>query len=301
MKKPPLLLTLGLVLLLSSLTGLLWLDLPLRNGERLTFTTAVNDTLAATYHPGTTDVGVLLLPGFGSDQHMLRSLTRELVRRDVPVLTIDYSGHGRAPGALTFDNAETDRLAGQVQAAMETLQEKSGLPADQIHWIGHSLGARVAVQSSVLGPTRPGGLILYGAQINLGTNAQSEFFTGTADSDLAWVQSLGQQTPPVPILLLSGAWEDILPVEAAQLLMTQLCGTAETACDGPLAREWRLYPRLVHNYEIYAPRLIADTIAELGLRNAERSGAGCGLGCGRGRPSVSSRPCLPCCKSFRQR
>jgi pimeloyl-ACP methyl ester carboxylesterase len=144
---------------------------------------------------------------------------------------------------------------------MKEFMYLSGLQADQIVWMGHSLGARVALQSSVLGPMVPSRLVLLGAQVNLGTNAQSEFFTGTTDRDLLWVQSLGPENPRLPILLVTGAWEDILTVEGAQLFMEKLCGQATTACsDGP-GRRWVLLDALVHNYEVFSPRVISTARA----------------------------------------
>ena len=251
------LLTVGLSLLLLGCLSLLALDYPLLDHHSLTVPSPEGTPLSATYYPGSVSKGVLLLEGFGSDQHMLRSLVREFVASGWHVFTFDYSGHGASPGVLEYDNASTNRLAGQVQAAMAEFQYVSGLDSSQIVWIGHSLGARVALQSSVLGPVRPAKLVLLGAQVNLGTNVQSEFFTGTTDSDLAWLQSLGPDTPAVPILLLTGTWEDILTVDGAQLLMTKLCGEAVSSCSGASSREWILFDALVHNYEVYSPRAIS--------------------------------------------
>ena len=251
------LLYIGLTFLLLGCFGLLALDYPLRDHRSLTVPSPEGTPLSATYYPGSVSRGVLLLEGFGSNQFMMRPLVRELTASGWHVFTFDYSGHGASPGALEYDNASTDRLAGQVQAAMMEFQKISGLDSSQIVWLGHSLGARVALQSSVLGPVRPAKLVLFGAQVNLGTNAQSEFFTGTTDSDLAWVQSLGPSNPPVPILLLTGTWEDILTVDGAQLLMTKLCGETATSCPAESPREWMLFDALVHNYEVYSPRAIS--------------------------------------------
>ncbi len=247
----------GLVFLLIGILGLLSLDYPLLDRQSLTLISPEGTPLSATYYPGSVPNGVLLLEGFGSDQHMLRSLVRDLTASGLHVFTFDYSGHGASPGALEYDNASTDRLAGQVQTAMTEFQRLSGLDSSQIVWMGHSLGARVALQSSVLGPIVPAKLVLLGAQVNLGTNVQSEFFTGTTDSDLEWVRSLGASTPSVPVLLLTGTWEDILTIDGAQLLMTKLCGEETTSCNGDSPREWILFDNLVHNYEVYSPRAIS--------------------------------------------
>lgn len=247
----------GLAFLLLGLLGLLALDYPLLDRQFLTLTSPEGAPLSATYYPGSVSKGVLLLQGFGADQHMLRSLVRDLTASGLHVFTFDYSGHGASPGALEYDNASTDRLAGQVQTAMTEFQRLGGLDASQIVWMGHSLGARVALQSAMLGPTVPAKLVLLGAQVNLGTNVQSEFFTGTTDADLEWVQSLGANTPAVPILLITGTWEDILTIDGAQLLMTQLCGMQTKSCGGIYSREWILFDALVHNYEVYSPRVIS--------------------------------------------
>lgn len=247
----------GLLFLLIGIPGLLALDYPLLDRQPLTLISPEGTPLSATFYPGSVPYGVLLLEGFGSDQHMLRSLVRDLRASGLHVFTFDFSGHGASPGSLEYDNASTGRLAGQVQTAMTEFQRLNGLDTSQIVWIGHSLGARVALQSSVLGPIVPAKLVLLGAQVNLGTNVQSEFFTGTTDSDLGWVQSLGVNTPPVPILLITGTWEDILTIDGAQLLMTRLCGADTTACHDVSPREWKLLGTLFHNYEVYSPRVIS--------------------------------------------
>jgi pimeloyl-ACP methyl ester carboxylesterase len=248
----------GLIFLLVGLLGLLALDYPLLDHQSLTLTSPEETHLSATYYPGSVSNGILILPGFGSDQHMMRSIVRDMTASGVHVYTFDYPGHGYSPGALEYDNASTDRLALQVQSAMTDFQHLSGLDASQIVWMGHSLGARVALQSAVLGPIVPAKLVLLGAQVNLGTNAQSEFFTGTTDNELDWVQLLGPDTPSAPVLLLSGNWEDILTVEAAGSLMTKLCGDETSTCLGESSREWQLFTGLFHNYEVYSSRVLTS-------------------------------------------
>jgi pimeloyl-ACP methyl ester carboxylesterase len=64
----------------------------------------------SSYFPGRQGHGVLLLKGFGSDQVTITSLASQFPQVGWHVFTFDFSGHGRSPGALTFDNAQTDRL-----------------------------------------------------------------------------------------------------------------------------------------------------------------------------------------------
>ena len=125
-------LLIGLAFLVIGLLGLFVLDLPLATHRSVTLLSQEEAALSATYYPGSGPGGVLLLEGFGADQHMMRSLVRDLTASGLHVFTFDYSGHGYSPGALEYDNASTERLAGQVQSAMKEFLRLSGLQADQI-------------------------------------------------------------------------------------------------------------------------------------------------------------------------
>jgi pimeloyl-ACP methyl ester carboxylesterase len=242
---------LGLFLVLGSITTIAVIDRPLANRQSVTFFASTGDSLVGTYYPGTEPVGVILLEGFGSDQVTMTSLASEFARSGWHVFTFDFSGHGRSPGILTFDNAQTDRLANQALSAFEEFKLKSGLSSDQIFVIGHSLGARVALQSATMNPQQVAGLVLLGTQVNLSKNVQSEFFTGTTDTDLTWVQELGKENPRVPILLISGVWDDILTPENAELLFKQLGGIK-----GENHRTLIVLPAIVHNYEPFSSQVL---------------------------------------------
>lgn len=235
---------------------------PLLHGQTVAFAAPDGQQLSAWYHRGSKPAGVLLLEGFGSDQVTMRSAAYEFSRLGLQVMTFDFSGHGRSTGNLGFDNAQTDRLARETLAAREYFKQLSGLNDSQILFFGHSLGARTALQAAVLADVPPAGLVLMGTQVNLGRNAQSEFFTGTGDTVLDWVQALSPTRPAAPILLISGSWDDILTPQAAQLLFCKLGGSGcvEKTVLGSLARrdlrELRMLPALVHNYEVYSPRAL---------------------------------------------
>ncbi len=252
---PVLLTFFGLFLAISSIAVIVILDRPLAHGQRVIFVSLNDDVLVGTYYAGTLPNGVLLLEGFGSDQVTMTSLASEYARAGWHVFTFDFSGHGRSPGALTFDNARTDRMAIHAFTALQEFKEVSGLRASQIVVVGHSLGARVALQSAAMNSERVAGLVLLGTQVNLSMNVQSEFFTGTSDADLLWVQSLGPENPPVPILMVSGNWDDILTPVNAEQLFNKLGGE-----EGPVERKMIILPGLVHNYEPFSPRVISEMI-----------------------------------------
>jgi len=246
----------------AGVVGLISLKQPFQIQDLLTFNDTNGDQLQGTYIPGTEPIGVIMLEGFGSDQIAMRPAASVFLEAGAHILTFDFSGHGRSAGALGFDNAATDRLAYQAMAAKETFKSISGLENDQILYCGHSLGGRVALQSAVLDPAPPRALILLGTQVNLGTNIQAEFFTGTSDSDLDWVQSLSSQVPETDIFLLSGSWDDILTPQAAQALYEKLT-LNESGANASFVRELTIIPALVHNYEIYSTRLLRKMAEQL--------------------------------------
>ncbi len=242
------------LLALISVSLIFFGDSPLTKGQTIAISASENETLTGTYYPGIKPVGVILLEGFGSDQVTMRSAASEFVRSGLHVLTFDFSGHGRSPGALTFDNAATDRLACQVLAATDVLKARSGLTNTQIFLLGHSMGARVGLQAATINVDPFAGLILLGTQVNLATNVQSEVFTGIRDSDLDWIQKLGPNTPSEPILLISGRWDDILTPKSAELLYEKFTGGKEHT-----NRNLVIFDHLLHNYEVFSPRVLRET------------------------------------------
>lgn len=256
----------GLLLLLVSAGQLLVLENSLPTADKFNFLERGGDQLAASYYPGENGFGVLLAEGFGSDQTALRILVEAFVREGYHVMTFDFSGHGNSPGGLEFDNAGTDRLALQLIDAMSAFRERAGLDSADILIVGHSLGARVALQAAVLGQDQAAGLLLLGTQVNLVTNLQAEVFTGVSDIDLDWIQALGPTNPQTNVLLVSGSLDDILTPEAAVLLMEKLAG--EGALPGKSvgtmeSNNWRklvLVEGVLHNYEIYSAPVIKEVL-----------------------------------------
>ena len=248
------LLVLFILVLIVGLAGMISLNRTFRAQEIITFSDPAGDELLGTYQAGSQPLGVLLLEGFGSDQIALRPAASLFQQAGAHLFSFDFSGHGRSPGTLGFDNAATDRLARQVMAAKEVFKSVSGLEESQMVYFGHSLGARVALQAASLDSTPPDTLVLLGTQVNLGSNRQSEFFTGTQDTELDWVNALSAEKPAAHILLLSGSWDDILTPEAAHLLFDKL-STEEGPAKRSFTRQVTIIPALLHNYEIYSTRL----------------------------------------------
>jgi fermentation-respiration switch protein FrsA (DUF1100 family) len=238
---------LALSLTIISLSLIYYEDRSLQTGIVVRFQDANGEELVGSYYPGSLNAGIILNIGFGSDQIALKGIASEFARLNFHVFTYDFSGHGRSPGKLGFDNAATDRLANQLLVAKELFKSLSGLNDSQILLLGHSMGARVALQSTTIDSNNVSGLILLGAQVNLGTNLQSDFFTGVNDNDIAWIQNLSATNPSTDILLITGSWDDILTPQAANLLYEKLGGASS-----PFSRELVIIDFLFHNYEIYS-------------------------------------------------
>ena len=88
--------TLGLFMVLGSLSIVALIDRPLANRQSVAYLASTGDRLVGTYYPGTEPVGVVLLEGFGSDQVTMTSLASEFARSGWHVFTFDFSGHGRS-------------------------------------------------------------------------------------------------------------------------------------------------------------------------------------------------------------
>lgn len=234
----------------SSVTALFIVDRQFFKGEKIQFQSQEGIDLLGTYYEGNVDFGIVFLPGFGSDQVMMRNMMAEFRGWNIHLFTFDYGGHGRSAGSLGMDNAQTDVVANQILTAKEEFKAVSGLSDDEILLMGHSMGARCAIQATIMDPTPVAGLILLGTQINLITNVQASFFTGVQDADLAWVQSMNANTPASDILLISGGWDDILTPTAADLLYNHLSATGPSN----YSRQLEIIPALFHNYEVFSAR-----------------------------------------------
>jgi pimeloyl-ACP methyl ester carboxylesterase len=247
----------SLLLGLICLSLLYWNDRLLLEGQKFSFLDENGDEIECMYYPGTQDAGILLLHGFSSDQSMMKSITTEYLALGFHVFTFDFSGHGRSGGGLGFDNAASDRLSRQLLVAKEHFKALSGLDSEEIFFLGHSMGARVALWAETFDPNPVRGIILIGCSVNLVPNAQSDFFTGTDDLGLAWIQALDANNPPTDILLITGGWDDILPPESAEALFSKLNGNKPS---NPLhTRDLAIVPNVFHNYEPYSPRIIDIT------------------------------------------
>jgi pimeloyl-ACP methyl ester carboxylesterase len=255
----------GLLLTLIALMVLFTGDAALGTGDPFQLVGPDGTSLSGTYYKGNnSQLGVILLEGFGSDQVAMRSLAVEFHQAGFQLFTFDFAGQGQSSSGQTFDNAQTDRLAREVLTLKANIASITGVSNMQLFMVGHSLGGRVALQTAVIDSSGIKGVVLIGPQVNLEINQQAEFFTGTRDENLEWIMSLSPTTPATDVLILSGELDDILTVNSADALLSRLTGKSTvnqginytgTGSVG-FSRKWQSFQAIFHNYEIYDPEVI---------------------------------------------
>lgn len=99
-----------------------------------------------------TGMAVLAAPGNGGNREGRAGFAKELSRRGLAVLLVDYRGYGGNPG-----NPSEDGLASDADAAVEHLRDL-GYPADRTIYYGESLGAGVVAALQTRHP--PAGMVL---------------------------------------------------------------------------------------------------------------------------------------------
>ncbi|WP_372730139.1 alpha/beta hydrolase, partial [Nocardioides sp.] len=102
--------------------------------------------------PVDTGMAVLVAPGNGGNRAGRAELARELSRRGLAVLLMDYRGYGGNPGKPSEDG-----LAADSDAGAEALV-RLGYPASRTLYFGESLGSGVVAALQARHP--PAGMVL---------------------------------------------------------------------------------------------------------------------------------------------
>lgn len=97
---------------------------------------------------------VLMLHCSSASSSQWKALGTALSREPVQTVAVDLYGHGRS---APWPEGERDSLAVDAQAAWQTL----GLACDDVHLVGHSYGAAVALQMALMHGSRVRSLTLY--------------------------------------------------------------------------------------------------------------------------------------------
>lgn len=193
------------------------------------------------------DVAVLYLPGNGGNRLGRIGVGRALADRGFTVLLLDYRGYGGNPGRPSEEGLIRD-----AEAAQAYLRE-AGFAADQILYVGESLGTGVAVQLAARVP--PAALLLRSPFTSLAAVAEHTFGglpVGWVVRDrfdtLTTIASLD-----LPVSVLAGSADTVVPPNQSH-------SVAQAA---PRLVAWTELPDVGHNDAVWFGPFLADQVAEL--------------------------------------
>ncbi len=195
---------------------------------------------------------VLVAPGNGGNRLGRAGFARELSRRGLAVLLLDYRGYGGNPGSPSEDG-----LLADARAAADAL-ERLGFPPERTIYFGESLGTGVVAALQAERP--PAGLVL-----------RSPF---TELSDVG-----SHHYPWLPVrLLLRDRFPVLEHLERSEVPVTVVYGdrdgvvpsrlSARIAQEAPSLVEEVVLPGADHNDAVMFGPTVADAVARLAQRVA---------------------------------
>lgn len=132
--------------------------------------------------------GVVVAHGFAGDHHTMEGLAESLAAAGYTVLSLDMSGHGLNRHPLTSGVGGSDQLVGDIKAGVEFLRQTHGFEPSKIAVLGHSMGARAALDYGSR-ETGVGGLVmLSGSTDMLGTERPRNALFLYAENDLPGIE-----------------------------------------------------------------------------------------------------------------
>ncbi len=149
-----------------------------------------------------------------------------LIREGYDLFIFDYRGYGKSQGATTVAGIHLD-----AEAALETLLAMAGMEQERVILYGKSLGGAAAVHLAATSPHRERikALIVESAFADYRMMARREIaktvigwpvqyplslLVNNDYSPLKWIGKV----PPIPVLILHGTEDPIVPVEHGRIL-----------------------------------------------------------------------------------
>lgn len=247
----------GLVLVVAAFGVFLGTNSVLLNQQTIRFDTKEGYTIVGMFYPGNKPTGIVIFHGLGEDQNSMKSITSELVRVGFPVLTIDFSGHGRSGGIIFANDTLIDLVSDQVLLAKEQFKTLTGLNDSNIILFGHSLGANAILRATVNDYKNVSAIILLGPICNFNPTYPDYLNIRTSN----WSKDFGPVNPATDLLIIGSKNEDVFPVDGAYYLFERLSN--QTASDHisvitpeGYIRELDVFDHVFHTYEMLSPQII---------------------------------------------
>lgn len=288
--KKRILLAVGLACLIAAFALVLVLDQPTRGEQSVTFASSYGGepvTLSGSYWQAEgAEYAVLICPGYSCDRQKWRPFADLFAANGFSVMSFDYSGQGASAGKIGFDNAKTDSIPVQIDDAIGKLMALTGLDAEHIVLVGHSMGGRAILRLmydyhnpaavTTVSPRAIRNIILMSPEVNYHFNAQASLFAGTSDdAEEPWHSYSAADVAGVNVYLYGSTADDIVSNEDVHAIFARL-GGIEVPGSGMwhAAQVNALGSRLtigvtdgvLHSYQMYSPRFavfVNDALAEI--------------------------------------
>lgn len=270
--KRKILLSAGIVLLLSSIICLAILNYPTKNETTFRFSSLYEgktDILEASlWQVERAQYAVLICPGYSCDRQKWRPFAGLFVENGITTMTFDYSGQGASFGSIGFDNAKTDHVPIQINDALIQLNQKTSIPYDHIILMGHSMGGRAILKLMTLDsfelPIE--NIILFSPEVDYVFSAQANFFAGTLDAEEEpWKSYHPGYLQGKNVYLYGSTGDDIVAADSVRLLYRHLGGIAPEGNGAILPAISQINQAgstitlgiehgVLHSYMMYSPR-----------------------------------------------
>lgn len=181
---------------------------------------AVEDPTVDTDAEAADDV-VIMFHGNGGNRVGRLPLARSLAARGHAVLLVDYRGYGGNPGKPSAAG-----LALDARAARNWVIQQPGIDDDRIAYFGESLGAAVAIELAVDHP--PAAMVLRSPFTSLADVARTHYpIVPSVMLRDRWPSLDRIRELDVPILVVAGSDDRIVPTEQSERIATAAGGPSE--------------------------------------------------------------------------
>lgn len=198
--------------------GLNYTDLRIPSGSG-----AERGELDAWWVPAAHGGSATLLYLHGNDRNIASNLGHVSRLHDLGynVLLIDYRGFGRSSGGQPSET----KVYEDAESAWRYVIEQGHIPARQLFIYGHSLGGAVAIELAAHHP-EAAGLIVEGTFTSMLEMGQRSYgylpVSILINQHFASLEKMGRIK--VPVLIIHGTWDEIVPVEMARRLYAAVTG-----------------------------------------------------------------------------